>query len=181
MRATSKLTSIPLNRNLLNAGHVRMQGRARSVVFVLVAAMFFAGAMQNSLRAADVTWNNGSASFLWNLTDLNWSTGMWNNANGDGAIFGATGVGTISVASPINVNSLNFTANGYTLGGAGSLTFVAGNSTLGTGLINTETGVTATINTAINSSLGLIKLGAGTLRWAGRSLSAAAAFHRPSR
>ena len=94
--------------------------------------------MSSSLRAADVTWNNGSGSFLWNLSDMNWSTGAWNNANGDGAIFGATGVGTINVTAPINVNSLSFTANGYSLNGAGPLTFVDGTSTQGTGFITVE-------------------------------------------
>ncbi len=96
----------------------------------------------------------------------------WNNMAGNGAIFAATGAGAINVASAINVNSLTFNANGYTLGGAGSLTFVAGSSTAGTGAISVPAGITATINTAINtainSSLGLLKFGAGTLR-AGRA------------
>ena len=76
-------------------------------------------------------------------------------------------MGTIDVTAPINVNSLNFTANGYTLGGAGSLTFVDGSSTFGTGFINVDPSFTATINTGINSSLGLIKLGEGTLELGG--------------
>ena len=91
----------------------------------------------------------------------------WNNATGDGAIFAATGAGAINVASAINVNSLTFNANGYTLGGAGSLTFVAGSSTAGTGAISVPAGITATINTAINSSLGLLKFGAGMLELGG--------------
>src|ERR1043165_5473993 len=69
------------------------------------------------LRAADVTWTNGSASFNWNLTDANWSTGLWNNGIGDGAVFGPTGVGPINVTAPISVNSIGFTASGYALNG----------------------------------------------------------------
>src|ERR1051325_628851 len=72
-------------------------------------------ALAAPLRAADVTWTNGSASFNWNLTDANWSTGLWNNGNGDGAVFGPTGVGPINVTAPISVNSIGFTASGYAL------------------------------------------------------------------
>src|SRR4051794_19525774 len=83
--------------------------RIRSVSCVAFALLAVSIA---PLRAADVTWNNMAGNFLWNTTDMNWSTGLWNNANGDGAIFGATGAGTINVSAPINVSSLNFTANG---------------------------------------------------------------------
>ena len=39
---------------------------ALALLFVIVAP----------LRAADVTWNNGVRQLqLWNLTDLNWTTG----------------------------------------------------------------------------------------------------------
>ena len=124
---------------------------ARDIVCVLALVSLVVGPV--SLRASDVTWNNMTGNFLWNTSDNNWSTGAWNNANGDGAIFGPTGAGTISLATPINVNSLNFTANGYTLGGAGSLNFVSGTSTLGFGFINVEPSVTATINAAISSLL----------------------------
>ena len=100
-----------------------------------------------SLRAADVTWNNETGNFLWDTVSLNWTGMPWNNMAGNGAIFAATGAGAINVASAINVNSLTFNANGYTLGGAGSLTFVAGSSTAGTGAISVPAGITATINT----------------------------------
>ena len=138
--------------------------RARDIVCVLAFVAVVVGPV--SLRAADVTWNNMTGNFLWNTSDNNWSNGAWNNANGDGAIFGPTGAGAISLATPINVNSLNFTANGYTLNGPGTLTFVNGSSTLGTGFINTATGITATINTAINSSLGSSNLARGHSNWA---------------
>src|SRR5204863_7984491 len=120
---------------------------ALALLFVIVAP----------LRAADVTWNNGSGSFLWNLTDMNWNTGAWNNANGDGAIFDATGAGAINVTSPINVDSLNLIASGYSFDGTAPLTFVNGTSTLAAGIINVDTHFDVTINTPINSALGLSK------------------------
>ncbi len=146
-----------------------LQTFPRRAVFALAATIFLAGAMHSPLRAADVTWNNDDGTFLWNTTDMNWDIGAWNNANGDGAIFGTKGVGAISLTTPINVSSLNFTVDGYTLNGSGAntLTFVAGTSTLGQGLISVAPGATATINAGINGSLGIIKLGAGTLQLAG--------------
>ena len=130
---------------------------ALALLFVIVAP----------LRAADVTWTNGGGSSLWNLTDMNWNTGLWNNANGDGAIFNGTGVGAINVSAQINVDSLNLTANGYSFNGTGPLTFVDGTSTPGTGIINVNAGFDIPINTPINSSVGLSKIGAGTLDLAG--------------
>src|ERR1700760_2082073 len=82
------------------------------------------------LHAADVTWDNGAANLTWDTSSLNWSGSLWNNANGDGAIF-SSAAGAIDVNTPINVNSLSFTANGFTLNGTGPLTFVSGSSTLG--------------------------------------------------
>lgn len=127
-----------------------------ALLFVIVAP----------LRAADVTWTNGSGSSLWNLADMNWNTGAWNNANGDGAIFNGSGVGPINVSAQINVDSLNLTANGYSFNGTGPLTFVHGASTLGTGIINVNAG-DITVSTPINSSVGLGKVGAGILELGG--------------
>lgn len=113
--------------------------------------------------AGDKTWDNGSTDGLWNTSSLNWTGTAWNNANGDGAIFAGSGLGTVSVPGSISVNSLNFSANGYTISGAGSLDFVSGVSTQGTGVINVTSGTTQ-INVPISSSQTLIKkIGAGVL------------------
>ena len=134
---------------------------ALALLFVFVAP----------LRAADVTWTNGNGTSLWNLTDLNWNTGVWNNANGDGAIFDATGAGPINITSPINVDSLDLMASGYSFNGTGPLIFVDGTSTLSSGptspRINVDTHFNVTINTPINSSVGPAKVGGGTLYLAG--------------
>jgi autotransporter-associated beta strand protein len=126
--------------------------------------------------AADVTWSNASSSFAWNATHANWSIGAWNNAVGNEAIFGSTGVGNVSVdPAGVNVASMSFTGDGYTLSG-GPINLVPGGGSLNTnfgtgatmkaiyqGLISTDPGVTATINSAINTSVGLVKTGGGTL------------------
>src|SRR5436190_2381476 len=133
--------------------------RVRSRLARLLPSFAFAVLIMNGgpLHAADVTWNNGAGSFNWNLTDLNWSTGQWNNASIDNAFFGGTGVGAITVNAPINVSTLNFSTNGYSLGGTGPFTFVRGTSLnhLITGNIGVGSGATVPINTAINSSIGI--------------------------
>jgi fibronectin-binding autotransporter adhesin len=120
-------------------------------------------ALAGTAAAADKTWDNGTTNFTWDTTSLNWSSTVWSNAAGDGAIFGATGVGPVSVPAGISVNSLSFAADSYTLNGAGSLTFVNGTSTQTTGVINVASGTT-TVNVPITSSATAIqKIGAGVL------------------
>src|SRR6187549_1787403 len=125
----------------------------RPVRILFAAAALATASLAASAQAADVNWDNGSSNFVWDTLSLNWTGAAWNNAAGDGAIFGPTGAGAISVPGPINVNSMNFTANGYTLSGAGPFNIVAGTSTQTTGVVAAQTGVTAQINVPINSAL----------------------------
>ena len=68
-------------------------------------------------RAAVNTWNNGSADFLWNTTSLNWAAPTtW--VQGDDAIFGVTGAGTVTLGEDINVTNMTFNAN-YIINAAG--------------------------------------------------------------
>ena len=97
---------------------LRLSKRACRFPTRLGFAALVAAATAVPLHGADVNWDNGSTNFLWNTSSLNWTTAAWNNANGNGAIFGATGVGEIQLPGPINVNSLNFTVDGYTLNGS---------------------------------------------------------------
>src|SRR5262249_54053689 len=78
-------------------------------------------------------------------------------------IFNATGAGTINVSQPINVDSLNFTVDGYSLNGTGPLSFVAGSSTQTTGVVNVAAASNAAINIPINNAVGFQKIGLGTL------------------
>jgi autotransporter-associated beta strand protein len=139
----------------------RFISRLRLRPQVVLAALAAASAVYPA-RGADVTWDNGSANFLWDTTSLNWTGAAWNNANGDGAIFGATGVGAINVTTPVNVNSMNFNVDGYSLSGS-DITFVNGVSTQTTGVVNVATSCNATINNKIISNVGFQKIGSGTL------------------
>ena len=65
-------------------------------------------------RAAENTWNNGSTDFLWNATSLNWtSPTAW--VDGDGAIFDATGVGTVNLGVSVAAGRLTFNTPGYSI------------------------------------------------------------------
>jgi autotransporter-associated beta strand protein len=130
--------------------------------FALASLALCAGSASSAF-AADQTWDNGGANFEWDTASLNWTGTAWNNAGGDGAIFGATGAGGLNLAGPINVNSLNFTVDGYSLNGTGPLNFVNGISTQTTGVVNVAAGATAKINVPINSAVGFQKIGAGVL------------------
>ncbi|PSJ63205.1 autotransporter outer membrane beta-barrel domain-containing protein [Mesorhizobium soli] len=124
--------------------------------------------------AADRYWDpNGTAvgrggSGTWNLTSAFWSPNgdgvsgpysAWNNSAFDNAIFGGTTAGTVTLTSPITVNSLTFETPGYILTG-GTLTLAGANPTIST--IGTNTGVT--IDSVIGGTAGLTKSLAGVLR-----------------
>jgi autotransporter-associated beta strand protein len=75
--------------------------------------------MQNPLPpGSDLTWDNGASTGVWNTTDLNWTGSAWTNASTNNAVFGATGAGAITVAEPIIVGNMTFTAPGYTISGS---------------------------------------------------------------
>src|SRR4051794_19199101 len=135
-------------------------GRTCLTLGVLSAA---AASVVGPARGADKTWDNGSTNSIWDTSSANWSSAAWDNGAGDGAIFGVTGAGAISVNGPIKVDSVNFTAPGYTLNGTGAITFVDGTSTWTSGVINTDTGISAAINVPLHSAVGFQKIGAGTL------------------
>jgi fibronectin-binding autotransporter adhesin len=135
--------------------------RVPALSIILLAAVSFS--VSNQARAGDVTWTNGSSNSQWDMSSLNWNTGAWNNAAGDGAIFNATGVGPINVTGPINVNSLNFTVDGYSLTGTGPINIVSGSSTQTTRVVNVAAAATAEIFVPVNTLLGFQKIGPGTL------------------
>lgn len=137
--------------------------RTKSIALFAAATAAVLKFATGTVTAADVTWDNGSTDFLWNTSSLNWTGAAWNNAAGDGAIFGANGVGAISVPGAINVNSMSFLVDGYKLDGAGSITFVDGVSTWTTGVINVATLATAQVNVPLHSALGFQKIGPGVL------------------
>ena len=64
-------------------------------------------------------WNNGSGNFQWNTTSPNWNGSNW--SSGTDAIFGATGVGTITVSGTVpladSTTALCIDAPGYKIVG----------------------------------------------------------------
>ena len=70
------------------------------------------------------TWNNASGDRLWSATSANWtSPATW--ADGDSALFGAVGAGSITLGLPVAAHNLTFGAPGYAINGqANPLTLV---------------------------------------------------------
>jgi fibronectin-binding autotransporter adhesin len=61
------------------------------------------------------TWNNASADSLWNGTSANWTLPTtW--IDGNDAIFGATGIGAITLSTSVSTHNLTFNSAGYTIG-----------------------------------------------------------------
>ncbi len=132
---------------------------------LLAAGLTFLALAAGRAAANDNTWTNATTSLTWNLTSNNWTNPtVWSNANVDSAIFGSTGAGTITVGTPITLNAMQFTANGYTLNGSSVLTLTNGHDALlEPGEFQVLSGITATINAPIGGSIGLDKTFPGTL------------------
>jgi autotransporter-associated beta strand protein len=110
---------------------------------------------------------NGGAG-TWNATNTNWTgapgqadiNDQWRSSVG---VFSGT-AGTVTVVGAQAFDTLQFSTTGYVLNaGAGGQLQLSGLS--GTGTINTDSGVTATVNAPIvnGSSQSLTKVGGGTL------------------
>lgn len=126
---------------------------------LLAASLMLAALAPLQTRAADNTWNNGSTDFLWNGTSLNWSSPTtW--VDGDNAIFGATGAGTVNLGAPVTAHSLTFNAGGYIIQGGGNALTLSGT----TPTIPTITANALITNaTTIEGTEGLDFQGTGTL------------------
>ncbi len=105
-------------------------------------------------------WNNGSGNFQWNTTSPNWSGSNW--ASGTDAIFGATGVGTITVSGTVpladSTTSLCIDTPGYKIGG-GTLSMPQNPS----GPLYFNVNANAEISSVITGNSQLHKNGNGTL------------------
>jgi autotransporter-associated beta strand protein len=129
---------------------------------ILVAMVVAATApLSEVTRAQTLTWGaiGGGGTGPWDTSTANWfdgsSTVLW--TQGSSAIFGGT-AGTVTVgATPITVQSMTFSTDGY---------LVTGNPlTLGgsTPTITSDAGVSATIKSDLSGLAGLVKAGAGSL------------------
>jgi autotransporter-associated beta strand protein len=68
-----------------------------------------------------LVWNNGAGTGNWNTNDLNWNRGtaLWRNTYElDSAVFGADGIGTVTLTKPITAGGLDFESPGYTIAGS---------------------------------------------------------------
>jgi autotransporter-associated beta strand protein len=105
-------------------------------------------------------WNNGSGNFLWNTTTPNWSGSNW--SSGTDAVFGATGVGTITVSGTVpladSTTSLCIDAPGYKIVG-GTLALPQNPS----GPLYFNVNANAEISSVITGNSQLHKNGNGTL------------------
>ena len=108
--------------------------------------------------ADTLTWNNGASTGNWNTSDANWTGDTWDNSVPDSAIFGATGVGTVTLNTGISVDDITFDAVGYTVAG-NTLTILGGGSV-----------ITANADASIGSNIAggnLVKQGSATLSLSG--------------
>ena len=107
-------------------------------------------------RNSSPAWNNSSGNFFWDTTSANWGGAVW--TPGVDAVFGATGVGTVTVSGTQSVGTgsstaLTFNTAGYTLtGGTLGLPSVSGN--ISTFAVNAD----AAISSAINAGAGAVKI-----------------------
>jgi len=119
-------------------------------------------------QAAEVFWDaDGTAgaptggSGTWDLTNPLWNNGgtlmTWSNAAGDTAVFGGD-PGTVTLGAGVTAAGLDFRVGGYQLTG-GTLTLDA----IGGGAIKVAAASRVTIDSQIDGSSGLVKLGNGTL------------------
>jgi autotransporter-associated beta strand protein len=144
---------------LATPGHA-LSSRARYLSFrclplLAIATLILSG----TTHAATQNWNAGVNS-NWDTTTVNWSGSVWTNNND--AVFGATGVGTMTIASGgVSANRITFNSPGYTISG-GTLT-LTGSSAIAA---NSD----ATLSTVLAGSNGLSKSGAGSLSLTGNNI-----------
>jgi autotransporter-associated beta strand protein len=106
------------------------------------------------LQAGNGTWSTGTID--WNpLADGTGTRVVW--TNGGDAVFQTSGTSTVTVSGTVTANSITFNGTGYTIAGT-ALTLTGPNITAN---------VDATISAPLGGSVGLTKLGTGTLTLSG--------------
>ena len=111
-------------------------------------------------HAAIQTWDNGAGDFIWG-SSLNWGGAAW--TAGNDAVFGASGVGTITVSgsqtvgtgtdTPLTFNTAGYTIAGgtLTLPGAGYTNTIVVNADATISAILTDPGTGQVIKTGTNN------------------------------
>jgi fibronectin-binding autotransporter adhesin len=169
--SASTCTFIAVSEYAKSSGKGRHAGRRNNKKHALML-LFTSGLLLSPLTSAaprywDVngtgvslggtgTWDTSSAFWSGNNDGVSGPYLPWSNVAFDDSFFAGT-AGVVTLGVPINVQNLTFQTTGYTLNG----------STLSLGgvtpTITTNPGVTATINSVIAGTVGLIKAGTGNL------------------
>ncbi|MCX6976720.1 MAG: autotransporter-associated beta strand repeat-containing protein, partial [Verrucomicrobia bacterium] len=129
----------------------------RKVAHILassIAALLVATTLPT--KAATLTWDNGAATGNWNTTDANFG-GVW--TNGNDALFGGPATSTVTLTTPISATGLAFNVTGDTI--AGNALSLTGTPAISTG------GNTATINSILDGTAGVVVEGGGTVNFGG--------------
>ena len=142
--------------------------KRKNTIGKCISLLYFALLLAPELSySATQTWNNGANNLTWDTSSLNWSGAAWNDGND--AVFGASGSGSILVSGTRTVGNLTINANNYTFSN-GSLR-LAKISAADTWAINNDTTfstpISADFSSATASKGGLWKTGSGTLTLAG--------------
>jgi fibronectin-binding autotransporter adhesin len=150
----------------------------RKMGVLLAAAAAAAGTallLQSSppAQAASLSWDpaiSGGASLggsgTWDTTTANWFSGTdvaWPNSGTDEAIFGGTTAGTVTPGTALNVGTVTFNTDGYTIATGNTLTLGGATPT-----VNVVAGpLGATVNAVLAGTTGLTLAGPGTLTLGG--------------
>lgn len=123
-----------------------LKGRAcASRAAVMIALMVLPQA-----RGAITTWT-GATDLLW-ATGTNWSLGT-EPVDTDDVVFAGVGAGAITLVAGDLANSLQFSANGYSLTGTGAtLALTSGNITIASGAALQKTKGTLVVANATGST-----------------------------
>ena len=95
---------------------------------MIAASLMLAAFAPLQTRAAVNTWLNTSADSLWNTNSVNWTAPtIW--ADGDDAIFGATGAGAVSLSTPVTARNITVNSADYTFSASGGNTLTLDGTT----------------------------------------------------
>ncbi len=125
--------------------------KTSSCLFALVACLGF---VSSSRAQSTNTWSNSpDANLNWN--GFNWTSDGFSWTDGDDAIFGPTGVGAITITTPVTARNLTFNSPGYSVSNS-TLTLIGSNATI-------TANESVTIATSLLGTNGLTVEGAATL------------------
>ena len=95
---------------------------------LIAASLMLAALVPIKTHAAVNTWLNTSTDFLWNTSSANWtSPTVW--ADGNDAIFGTNGAGTVTLGTAITAHNVTVSAGDYTFTAPGGSTLTLGGTT----------------------------------------------------